>query len=61
MERLANVGTRALADTTIEKDKVLWAAVTERFVPKWPAGEGPRAFGTVMERLRSDMPDRVPI
>ena len=61
MERLANVGTRALADTTIEKDKVMWAAVTERFVSKWPAGEGPRAFGTVMARLRSDMPDSVPI
>ena len=61
MERLTSVGIQALADTTIEKDKVMWAAKTERFVPKWPAGEGSRAFGVVIAKLQSDMPDRVPI
>ena len=60
MTSLRNVGAQTLADTTIEKEKVMWAAETERFVPKWPAGEGSHSFEVVIERLQSDMPDRVP-
>lgn len=61
MQNLIETGTEALADTIIEKDKVMWAAETERFVPRWPAGEGPRSFGAVIEKLQADMPERVPV
>ena len=57
---LKNTSAESLGGASIEKDKVMWAAKTERFVPRWPAGEGPHAFGAVIGRLQSDMPDRVP-
>lgn len=61
MQNLSETPTDALAGTVIEKDKVMWAAQTERFVPRWPAGEGPHAFEAVIEKLRADMPARVPV
>ena len=61
MTSLRSVSVERLGDSTIEKDKVLWAAETERFVSRWPAGEGPHSFAAVIGRLRSDMPDRVPV
>jgi len=61
MTNLISVGASALADTTVDRDKVMWAAETERFVPRWPAGEGSDSFGAVIGRLQSDMPDRVPV
>ena len=60
LERLVNVHPGSLADTCISKDKVMWAAETERFRPRWPAGEGFKSFDAVIGRLRADMPDTVP-
>ena len=61
MECLIAVSPQSLAGTGIEKSKVLWAAETERFRPRWPAGEGKKSFGAVIARLHADMPDRVPL
>lgn len=60
MQNLTATTSETLAGTVIEKDKVLWAAETERFVPRWPAGEGPQSFASVIARLQTDMPDRIP-
>ena len=40
MECLTDVAPQALAGTCIDKHKVMWAAETERFRPRWPTGEG---------------------
>jgi len=61
MTNLRSVSVERLGDSIVEKDKVMWAAETERFVSRWPAGEGPYSFSAVIGRLRSDMPDRVPV
>ena len=61
MDALIGVTARSLADTAIEKDKVMWAAETERFVPKWPAGNGFKSFDAAISRLKTDMPDRLPV
>ena len=61
MEALVGVTGRSLAGTAIEKDRVMWAAETERFVPKWPAGNGFKSFDAVISRLKTDMPDRLPV
>ena len=61
MEALADVTSRSLAGTAIEKDRVMWAAETERFVPRWPAGNGLKSFDAVISRLKADMPDRLPV
>ena len=61
MECLTRVDSRSLAGTSIDKDRVMWAAETERFRPKWPAGDGDKSFAAVIGRLRVDMPERVPV
>ena len=61
MECLAGAASQALAGTCIDKSKVMWAAETERFRPRWPAGEGDKSFDAVIGRLRADMPDKVPL
>lgn len=50
----------AIESTVIERDKVLWAAETERFRPKWPDVAEPGAFKSLIRRLQSDMPEVVP-
>ena len=61
MECLTGVASQALAGTSINKDRVMWAAQTERFRLRWPAGEGDKSFDAVISRLRVDMPERVPV
>ena len=60
MECLTSTHPQALATTSIVKHKVMWAAETERFKLRWPAGEGDKSFAAVIDRLQSDMPDTVP-
>ena len=59
MERLVSLTVRLLPGESIAKDKVMWAAITERFHPKWPAGTGNQSFDAVIDRLRVDMPDSI--
>lgn len=61
MECLTGTHPQALADTGIDKHRVMWAAETERFRPRWPAGDGDKSFDAVIGRLRADMPERVPV
>ena len=61
MERLVGGRSASLAGAHIAKDKVMWAAETERFVPRWPSGNGVKSFDAVIDRLKADMPDKVPI
>ena len=61
MRNLTEVSTQALGGTTIKKNRVMWAAETERFVPKWPSGTGDKSFDAVMGRLDADMPERLPV
>lgn len=61
MECLSAVSAEALAGTCIDRTKVMWAAETERFRPRWPAGDGDKSFAAVIDRLRSDMPERLPV
>ena len=61
MECLTGVDSQALAGTSIDKSKVMWAAATERFRPRWPAGDGDKSFDAVIGRLKADMPDTVPV
>ena len=61
MECLTGVDSQALAGASIDKSKVMWAAETERFRPRWPAGDGDKSFDAVIGRLKADMPDTVPV
>ena len=60
MDCLVGVDPGSLAGTGIAKDRVLWAAETERFRLRWPAGSGDKSFAAVIDRLRVDMPSEVP-
>ena len=61
MERLVSVHPSSVDDSTIEKDKVLWAATTERFIQKWVEKGTYYSFASVVDRLKADMPDQVPV
>ena len=61
LDAIVGVTGKTIAGTVIDKDKVIWAAQTERFTPKWPAGIGEKSFDAVISRLASDLPDRLPI
>ncbi len=43
--------------TPINKERLLWAAESERADSKWPAGKGEMSFGSVVSMLASDLPD----
>ena len=47
--------------TPINKERLLWAAESERVDSKWPAGEGEMSFDSVMSILASELPDLVEV
>ena len=61
MQSILHNNGRMKPNTPINRDRLLWAAETEVFKPRWPSGEGDRAFGAVMSRLGSDLPDVVEV
>ena len=61
MRSILHHNGRMKPNTPINRDRLLWAAETEVFKPRWPTGEGDKSFDAVMSRLGSDLPDVVEI
>jgi hypothetical protein len=61
IDRLLNGECYLKPHTPIHMDRVLWAAETEKPLPKWPAGEDDLSFHAVMDRLAADLPGVIPV
>lgn len=61
MRSILHGNGRMKPNTPINRDRLLWAAETEAFRPRWPAGEGDKSFEAVISRLGDDLPDVVEV